>query len=81
MKLRNGNEIPDIGFGTWKTPNDEIALQAVQCAIDCGYRHIDGAYIYKNEEMIGKAIRNCGIKREELFITNRTASKRSGRLL
>lgn len=78
MKLRNGNEIPDIGFGTWKTPNDEIALQAVQCAIDCGYRHIDGAYIYKNEEMIGKAIRNCGIKREELFITNKVWNSQRG---
>ena len=78
MKLRNGNEIPDIGFGTWKTPNDEIALKAVQCAIDCGYRHIDGAYIYKNEEMIGKAIRNCGIKREELFITNKVWNSQRG---
>lgn len=78
MKLRNGNEIPDIGFGTWKTPNDEIALQAVQCAIDCGYRHIDGAYIYKNEEMIGKAIRNCGVEREKLFITNKVWNSQRG---
>lgn len=71
MKLRNGIEIPDIGYGTWKTPNDEVAISSVQCAIECGYRHIDGAHIYKNEEMIGKAIHNCGIDRKDLFITNK----------
>ncbi|MGM9948132.1 aldo/keto reductase [Floccifex sp.] len=78
MKLRNGIEIPDIGFGTWKTPNDEICLQAIQTAVDCGYRHIDGAYIYKNEESVGQAIHNCGIPRHELFITNKVWNTQRG---
>ena len=70
-KLANGIEIPCLGFGTWQTPDGETAIQAVRCAIDAGYTHIDTAQVYGNEASVGKAIRLSGVKREDLFITTK----------
>lgn len=70
FKLSNGYEIPCVGFGTWLI-DDETAENAVINAINAGYRHIDTAAIYKNEIGVGNAIKKCGIKREELFITSK----------
>ena len=70
-KLSNGVEIPCIGFGTWQTPDGDVAVNAVKSAISAGYRHIDTAQAYGNEESVGRAIRECGIKREELFVTTK----------
>lgn len=70
-KLHNGVEIPCIGFGTWQTPNGDVAVQAVRSALDAGYRHIDTAAVYGNEASVGKAIRMSGVKREELFVTTK----------
>ena len=67
--LNNGVTIPVLGFGTWKAENGEIAYQAVLEALKAGYRHIDTAAIYKNEESVGRAIQDSGIPREEIFIT------------
>ena len=69
--LSNGVKIPCVGFGTWKLPNDEFCVDVVKTAIDCGYRHIDTAYAYRNEEAVGRAVRGCGLKRSELFVTSK----------
>lgn len=69
--LHNGLEIPVIGFGTWQTPNDEVGYQAVLKALEVGYRHIDTAAIYQNEEAVGRAIKDSGIAREEIFLTSK----------
>ena len=69
--LANGVEIPCIGFGTWQTPDGETAVNAVKVALEAGYRHIDTAASYKNEESVGEAIRLSGINREEIFVTTK----------
>lgn len=68
--MHNGKTIPCIGYGTYKTYDNE-ACDAVLLAIKAGYRHIDTAAYYQNEQGIGKAVRKCGIPREELFITSK----------
>lgn len=68
--LNNGNRIPCIGYGTYKTRDEEVC-DAVLSAVKAGYRHIDTAAYYKNEAGIGRAIRTCGVPREELFITSK----------
>ena len=70
FKLNNGIEIPVVGLGTWKSSNDD-AYNAVKTALAAGYKHIDTAMIYGNEEGIGKAIKETKIPREELFITSK----------
>lgn len=70
-ELSNGLNIPKIGFGTWQTPDGDIAEQSVLHALEAGYRHIDTAAIYGNEESVGRAIKKSGIKRSELFITTK----------
>ncbi len=73
FKLSNGVVIPGIGFGTWQIPGD-VSYEATLNAIKNGYRHIDTAYAYQNEEGVGKAIKDCGLKREELFVTTKLPS-------
>lgn len=72
--LNDGNKIPVIGLGTWRSKPDEVST-AVRYAIDIGYRHIDCAYIYGNEKEVGQAIiskiREGVVKRDELFITTK----------
>ena len=69
--LRNGVEIPVIGFGTWQTPDGDVAESSVRTAIEAGYRHIDTASEYHNETSVGRGIRSSGIPREQLFITTK----------
>jgi diketogulonate reductase-like aldo/keto reductase len=69
--LSNGVKIPCVGFGTWKLINDEPSVDVIKTAIDCGYRHIDTAFAYQNEKAVGKALRECGLKRSELFLTSK----------
>ncbi|KXU07951.1 aldo/keto reductase [Streptococcus oralis] len=69
--LNNGISIPVLGFGTWKAENGEVAYQAVLEALKAGYRHIDTAAIYKNEESVGRAIRDSGLPRQEIFVTTK----------
>ena len=69
--LSNGVGIPCLGLGTWQTPDGDQAVDAVLCAIDAGYTHIDTAQAYGNEESIGKAIRLSGADRKDLFITTK----------
>ncbi|MDR1106681.1 MAG: aldo/keto reductase [Treponema sp.] len=70
-KLSNGVEIPCVGFGTWQTPDGKIAVESVKAALAAGYRHVDTAAIYGNEESVGAAIRESGVPRKELFITTK----------
>ncbi|MBD7937648.1 MULTISPECIES: aldo/keto reductase [Cytobacillus] len=70
ITLNNGVEMPQLGFGVWQVDNEE-ATAAVQTAIEVGYRSIDTAMIYQNEEGVGKAIKNAGIARDDLFITTK----------
>lgn len=72
--LNNGIEIPKLGLGTWFIA-DEQAAEAVQTAIDLGYRHIDTAQAYQNEAGVGKGVRNANVKREELFVTTKLAAE------
>ncbi len=71
LTLSNGVKIPVIGFGTWNIQNDDQAVSLIVKAIKDGYRHIDTAEAYGNEESVGKAIKQSDVKREELFITTK----------
>jgi diketogulonate reductase-like aldo/keto reductase len=72
--LSNGVAIPKIGYGTWMVPDNEAA-KAVQTAIEVGYRHIDTAQAYQNEQGVGEGIRLSGIPRKELFVTTKLAAE------
>ncbi|NLG24378.1 MAG: aldo/keto reductase [Clostridiales bacterium] len=69
--LHNGVQIPCIGFGTWQTPEGDVARSSVRAAIDEGYRHIDTAAIYGNEAGVGQGIRESGVDRKDLFVTTK----------
>jgi diketogulonate reductase-like aldo/keto reductase len=71
FKLENGVEIPKLGFGTWQIPNGEVAYNSVAFALKSGYRHIDTAHGYQNEESVGQAIKDSGIDRREIFVTSK----------
>ena len=77
-KLANGVEIPCIGFGTWQTPDGDVCVSSVKAAIAAGYRHIDTAEMYENEDSVGKAIKECGVSREELFVTSKLNNTEHG---
>ncbi|MFF7333028.1 aldo/keto reductase [Streptomyces sp. NPDC008150] len=68
--LNNGVEMPQLGFGVWQVPDDE-AERAVATALEAGYRSIDTAAIYGNEQGTGKAVAASGVPREELFVTTK----------
>ena len=68
--LNNGLSIPCVGYGTFQTPNDETCAAVLE-AIKVGYRHIDTAAFYGNEEGVGEAVRKSGVPREQLFITSK----------
>ena len=68
--LRDGNQIPSIGFGVFLIPNSEV-VAAASTALACGYRHLDTASIYKNEEGVGEAVRASNLPRKDIFITTK----------
>jgi len=69
--LRNGVKMPWLGLGVWQAKNGEEVINAVKWAIEAGYRSIDTAAAYGNEEGVGKAIKESGIAREEIFVTTK----------
>lgn len=71
FQLNDGNEIPVIGFGTFQIPADGSTYDAVKMALDAGYRHIDTAQAYFNEAEVGKAIKDSGIPREQIWVTSK----------
>lgn len=78
FELANGYKIPCVGFGTWQTPNGETAVNVVKAAVEAGYRHIDTAAIYENEDGVGAGIKECGVARDQLFITSKVWNTERG---
>lgn len=76
--LANGVEIPVIGFGTWQTPSGQVAEYSVLAALNAGYRHIDTAAAYGNEESVGNAIKKSGVNRDDLFVTTKLWNENHG---
>lgn len=81
--LNNGVEIPWIGMGVFRMDNNEETVEAIETALRIGYRHIDTAAYYFNEEAVAQAIRQSGVPREEIFITTKlwNDDQRSGKIL
>ncbi len=80
IKLNNGIEIPALGLGTWKTPPGKKTEDAVGWALEAGYRHIDTASVYGNEESVGRAVKKSGVPREEIFITTKLWNSDHGKV-
>ena len=76
--LHNGVEMPGVGFGTWKAKDGADAYDSIIEALKAGYRHIDTAAMYRNEASVGKAVKECGLKREEIFVTSKVWNKNRG---
>jgi diketogulonate reductase-like aldo/keto reductase len=72
--LSNGNKIPKVGYGTWQKLMRRHCIQGVKWALQEGYRHIDTAAAYRNEEFIAKALSQSKVERQELFIYQQTRS-------
>ncbi|THU85463.1 Aldo/keto reductase [Dendrothele bispora CBS 962.96] len=68
--LNSGDKIPSVALGVWKAAPGEVG-QAVKTALDAGYKHIDGAWIYRNEAEVGKALKESGVPREDIWITSK----------
>ena len=71
LPLANGAAIPVLGFGTWQIPNGAPAYEATAAALRAGYRHVDSARAYGNEESVGRAVRDSGLPRGEVFVTSK----------
>lgn len=71
VKLNNGQLMPRFGIGTFNDPGDSIACDAVTFAFKNGYRHVDTAHAYRVERGVGKAVAECGIPRDEIWITSK----------
>src|SRR4051794_33245749 len=78
LRLNNGLSIPQVGFGVFQVPPGEVA-EAVTTAINSGYRLIDTAAAYENEEGVGKALAESGLPRDELFVTTKLRNRDQGR--
>ena len=74
MKLYNGVEIPDIGYGTWLIKNED-ACKCCLMALESGYRHIDSAQAYGNEVGVGEALKATNLKREDIFVTTKVMAE------
>jgi methylglyoxal/glyoxal reductase len=77
-KLNNGVEIPYLGLGVYQSPPGEISLRTVRYALKIGYRQIDTAELYGNEKDVGRALRESGIRREDVFITTKVWNSHQG---
>src|SRR3954471_13362064 len=75
--LADGNEIPLLALGVWQVPDGPECEDAVRWALEVGYRHIDTAQAYGNEASVGRALRDSGVAREEVFITTKFHPHRS----
>jgi diketogulonate reductase-like aldo/keto reductase len=71
LVLDDGNPMPMLGLGVWQVPNGPECVSAVRWALELGYRHIDTAQAYGNEESVGRALHDSGVPREEVFITTK----------
>jgi 2,5-diketo-D-gluconate reductase A len=71
VKLADGNQLPMLGLGVWQVPDGATCENAVRMALEAGYRHIDTAQAYGNEASVGRALRDSGVPRDEVFITTK----------
>lgn len=78
IKLNNGTEIPALGFGTYKLTGEKSVRESVTAALEAGYRLIDTAQMYGNEEYVGSALRESGIPREEIIVTTKLDNDKHG---
>ncbi len=69
--LSNGVKVPCVGYGTYLTPDGEVAKNSVMEALKVGYRHVDTAFAYGNEAAVGEGIKASGVKREDIFVTTK----------
>ena len=74
--LADRTPMPVLGLGVWQVPNDERTENAVRWALEVGYRHIDTAQMYGNEEAVGRALRRSGVSRDQVFITTKVVPRR-----
>lgn len=77
ITLNDGQIIPQVGLGVWKTPDDG-AVTAVAAALQAGYRHVDTAAAYKNEHGVGEGLRKAGVPRGEVFVTTKLWNEEQG---
>jgi len=78
FKLHNGVMMPYLGLGTYQSDNDQEVIDAVQLALDFGYRHIDTATLYENEEGVGKGIKSSEVAREDIFVVSKVWNTNQG---
>src|SRR5690625_7283739 len=78
IRFRDGTTIPQVGFGVFKIPDDEVEA-AVSTALELGYRHIDTASAYGNERGVGVALAASGLPRDEVFVTTKLSRDHTGR--
>lgn len=76
--LAGGVDMPVVGLGTWQSHGDEC-YHAVRAALELGYRHIDTATMYRNEDQVGRAVRDSAVAREQIFLTTKLPPERAGR--
>ena len=74
--LADGNQIPMLGLGVWQVPDGPECVSAVRRALDLGYRHLDTAQAYGNEESVGRALRDSGVPRDKVFVTTKFSPDR-----
>ena len=79
VDLGNGVAMPMVGFGTWQLQG-QLAYEATRHALQVGYRHIDTATIYRNEEQIGRAVADSGLDRADVFVTTKLPPGNAGRV-
>ncbi len=78
VELLNGVRMPQLGLGVWRTPEGDQTVTAVSAALEAGYRAIDTAALYENENSVGQAVRSSGIPREDIFITTKVWNTEQG---
>jgi diketogulonate reductase-like aldo/keto reductase len=76
LELADGNMIPMLGLRVWQVDNSREAVDAVRWALELGYRHVDTAQAYGNEESVGRGFRDSGVAREEIFVTTKFFPRR-----
>ena len=76
--LSNGVTIPCVGFGTWQTPDGDVAVSSVKAALAAGYRHIDTAAAYGNEGSVGRGLVESGVDRKDVFVTTKPGTASAG---
>ena len=75
-RLADGNAVPMLGLGVWQVENSQECVDAVRWALEAGYRHVDTAQAYGNEDSVGRGLRESGVPREEVFVTTKFFPRR-----